>query len=69
MPEVQKLMSNMKDMMEIIKLLSETTKHQNNGTEKFKVKEKEKKDITLYHIDSMEINKTDELIKLQIESV
>ena len=50
-------MSNVKDMMEITKLLSETIKYQNNSKEKVEEKEKEKKDITLYHVDSIEINK------------
>ena len=42
MPEVQKLMSNIKDITEITKLLSETVKHQNNSAEKLKKKQKKK---------------------------
>ena len=49
--EVQKLMSNVKDMIEIWKLLSKTVKHQNNSKEKVEEKEKEKKDTTSYHTD------------------
>ena len=61
--EVQKLMSNVKDMIEIWKLLSKTVKHQNNSKEKVEEKEKEKKDTTSYHADSVETNKMDNLIK------
>ena len=36
-------MSDVKDMIEIMKLLSETIKHQINGKEKFKKKKKKRK--------------------------
>ena len=59
-------MSDVKDMTEITKLLSKTVKYQNNGKEKAEEKEKEKKDTISYHADSVDINKMDKLIKLQI---
>lgn len=65
-----RLQDMVKDMTEVMELLSETVKDQNNknnGVEKME-STNENKDINSYHVDSVEINVLDDVIKAHVES-
>ena len=63
MPEAKKLMSEVKDMTEITRLLRDTVNQQNNDKDK-----NERKQENSCCVNSVDINKMDELIKTHVKS-